>query len=74
MKHLNVPGFTAEASLYKSSGLYHIHPSRSSNEQVIPQFMGCIGDALADRMTCDQAAGACDMFFALDVRNCLGWF
>src|SRR5690349_2735416 len=70
---MNRPGFTAEASLYKSSKHYHIHMSMSSFEQVTAQQQSVIAQAVTRSCTnedptclhgfrwevCDDNTGQC---------------
>jgi hypothetical protein len=54
---MNIPGFTAEESLYRSGGRYHQrHVARSRSKNVIPAIPFCGNcDEILDR--CDRNGG-----------------
>jgi hypothetical protein len=73
-----VPGFTAEASLYTSTRVYHEQssPMRNSNRQVLPQFFSCLYEAALSYPAC-RAYGApqgmnCEQYVDREFRRCLG--
>lgn len=75
MNNMNIPGFSAETSLYVSREGYHVQMSKLDNRQVIPQlrasclikagkgFLDCMNQGLLGQDTCA-------MFARLDYTVC----
>jgi hypothetical protein len=70
---MDIPGFRAEASLYRDSDLYtSTHTSTASNDQVVPQLpISCYIQAFHDYYGCVTRDGiGCYSQFRGDIYSC----
>jgi hypothetical protein len=69
----DMPGFGAEASLYKSHGLYHGYSSAlTTSNEVQPQFFACFGRAFRRYDRCIDEFGLPVGTCSADLKTELG--